>query len=249
MSRDWRVTDRFADTPAAEAFADLDRVFALEGDVMATDPISRVIRVTAGDRRYFVKTYWEAGKNLRRYVGRTRIRGEWENLLFFEDVGVPTAPVVAYGQEYRGGKFHRGALITEELRGTDDLANLAEKEFPGLRDRRWVRRVADQVAEYARRLHDHGFVHTDLKWRNIMVTVEGEPKVYFIDCPSGRKVPGAMLGRGVIKDLACLDKVAKYQLPRGDRLYFYLRYTGIDRLRDEDRKRIRKILAFFEGRE
>lgn len=249
MNKSWRVTPAYEYTPAGEAFSDLERVFALDGKQMASDPISRVIRVQIADTRYFVKMYWGAGKKLRRYIGRTRIRGEWENLKYFQQVGVATAPIVAYGQEYDRGVFKRGALITEELKGTADLADLATADSPLLKDRAWVRCVADQVAAYTRRLHEHGFVHTDLKWRNIMVTPEADPKVYFIDCPSGREVPGPLLSRGVIKDLACLDKVAKYALTPSDRMYFYKRYAQIERLDATDKEKIRRILKFFEGRE
>lgn len=216
---------------------------------MAADPISRVIRVEVDGTNYFVKMYWGAGKKLRRYVGRTRIRGEWENLKYFQQIGVATAPIVAYGQEYDRGVFKRGALITEELKGTEDLADLAAAGSPLLKDRAWVRQVADQVAGFARQLHAHGFVHTDMKWRNIMVTPNHDPKVFFIDCPSGREVPGPLLSRGIIKDLACLDKVAKYALTDRDRLYFYRRYAQVDRLGAADKDRIRRILKFFEGRE
>lgn len=249
MSKAWRVTPAYQFTAAGAAFADLDQVFALEGKLMASDLISRVIRVQLEDTRYFVKMYWGAGKKLRRYIGRTRIRGEWENLKYFQQAGVATAPIVAYGQEYDRGVFKRGALITEELKGTEDLANLAADDSPLLRDRAWVRSVADQVADFARRLHELGFVHTDMKWRNIMVTPEADPKVFFIDCPSGREIPGPLLARGVIKDLACLDKVAKYALTSTDRMYFYKRYAQVGKLAAADKDRIRRILKFFEGRE
>lgn len=216
---------------------------------MARDRISQVVRVAVGDKRYFVKRYWAAGKRMRRYVGRTRIRAEWENLLYFEQLGIPTAPVVGYGQEYDRGVFKRGALITEELAGTEDLATLAKRGFEGLRDSGWVRTVSIQVARHTLTLHEQNFVHTDLKWRNILVNTEGLPRVYLIDCPSGRKVPGPLLQRGIVKDLACLDKVAKYTLSRTQRLRFYLMYANRRRTGPEDRARIGKILRFFEGRE
>ena len=73
--------------------------------------------------------------------------------------------------------------------------------------------------------------------------------MYLIDCPSGGVWWGVFLKYRVVKDLACLDKVAKYQLSRTQRLRFYLDYTGRQRLAAEDKQRIRKILAFFEGRE
>jgi hypothetical protein len=51
------------------------------------------------------------------------------------------------------------------------------------------------------------------------------------------------------KDLACLDKVAKQVLSRTQRLRFYLQYRGRQRLNQVDKRRIRQVLRFFEGRE
>ncbi|WHU44968.1 heptose kinase, partial [Pseudomonas fulva] len=45
------------------------------------------------------------------------------------------------------------------------------------------------------------------------------------------------------------DKVAKYHLSATQRLRFYLQYRGRDRLNARDKKRIRQVLGFFEGRE
>ena len=53
----------------------------------------------------------------------------------------------------------------------------------------------------------------------------------------------------IIKDLACLDKVAKRVLSRTQRLRFYLQYRGRVRLSQSDKQRVRRILKFFEGRE
>ncbi len=249
MAKSWRLVPRYRRGATAEAFADLDRVFAAEGEEVARDNISQVVRVAVGETDYYVKRYWAAGKRLRRYIGRTRICAEWENLLYFEQLGIPTAPVVGYGQEYDRGVFKRGALITEGLEGTEDLAQLAKRDYEGFRDANWVRNVSIQIARHTLALHEQSFVHTDLKWRNILVNVDGLPRVYLIDCPSGRKVPGPLLERGIIKDLACLDKVAKYTISRTQRLRFYLMYANRRRTTPEDRVRIAKILRFFAGRE
>ena len=58
-----------------------------------------------------------------------------------------------------------------------------------------------------------------------------------------------MLRHRLIKDLACLDKVAKYHLSATQRLRFYLQYRGHQRLDSRDKRRIREVVSFFEGRE
>lgn len=242
----WKiVTD--LDAAAARAFAGLDAVFALEGEPIARDPLSEVIRVEIEGLRYYVKRYWAAGKGLRRYLGRPRVKAEWQNLKHFERWGIPVAPLVAWGLQRRAGAFMRGALITLEVPNTVDMAAMAQKADPRLSDGRWVKRVSEKLARATRTLHDHRFAHNDLKWRNLLVNDADE--LFLIDCPSGDFWRGPLLRRRIVKDLACLDKVAKYQLSRSQRLRFYLQYQRRTHLIAADRAVISQVLAYFEGRE
>ena len=92
-------------------------------------------------------------------------------------------------------------------------------------------------------MHQKKFIHNDLKWRNILVSPSDKDEVYIIDCPAGRLLAGPLLApffrRGVIKDLACLDKVGRQALSRTRRLRFYLRYAGLDKLDSEHKIRVR----------
>lgn len=242
----WKLADPYRSL-AAE-FGSLEAVFALQGELLTRDPLSEVIRIERDDIRYYVKRYHTAGKHfLRLYLARPRIKNEWQNLQRFARWGIPTAEIVAWGLERHRGAFVRGAMITRELADTEDLKLLADNDDARLRDRRWVDGVSRQVAEATRRMHDRHFTHNDLKWRNLLV--DSQSRVYFIDCPNGAFWWGFMLRYRIIKDLACLDKVAKYHLSRTQRMRFYLQYRRRERLNASDKIRIRKILAFFEGRE
>ncbi|WP_263143314.1 lipopolysaccharide kinase InaA family protein [Pseudomonas sp. RIT-PI-AD] len=231
----------------AQEFGSLEAVFALEGERLTQDPLSEVVRVQRAGVRYYVKRYCGAGKGLRRFLGRPRVKAEWQNLRHFARWGIPTAPIVAWGLEREGGVFTRGALITRELVDTEDLALLAKRGDPRLRDPAWVEAVGRQLAEATRTLHAHHFAHNDLKWRNLLV--DGSGRLFFIDCPTGSFWWGPLLRRRIVKDLACLDKVAKHQLSRTQRLRFYLHYRGYRRLTAADKVRIAQVLDFFEGRE
>jgi tRNA A-37 threonylcarbamoyl transferase component Bud32 len=243
---EWRLTEEAS--PELEAvFANLDAVFALQGERITRDPLSEVVRVEFGGVRYYVKRYHRAGKGLRRFIGRPRVKAEWQNLKYFIKWGIPTAPIVAYGLERKAGVFVRGALITRELAETEDMALLARRNDPRLSDRHWVGRVSQQLASATRTLHERNFTHNDLKWRNLLVDSSGE--LFLIDCPAGSFWWGPLLCYRIIKDLACLDKVAKHKLTRSQRLRFYLQYHGRQRLNASDKQRIRKVVNFFEGRE
>ncbi|WP_339408819.1 lipopolysaccharide kinase InaA family protein [Pseudomonas sp. EA_35y_Pfl2_R5] len=243
---EWRVTEH---CPAAlrDELADLQRVFALEGRRLTRDPLSEVIRIERDGVYYYVKRYWGAGKGLRRYIGRPRVKAEWQNLKYFAKWGIPTASIVAYGLERKAGAFARGALITRELPRTEDMALLARRNDPRLADRTWVDQVSVQLARATRTLHDHHFTHNDLKWRNLLVNDRAD--LFFIDCPTGAFWWGPLLRYRMVKDLACLDKVAKHHLSRTQRLRFYLQYRGRERLSAADKRRVRRIVKFFEGRE
>ncbi|RZI72192.1 MAG: heptose kinase, partial [Rubrivivax sp.] len=188
-----------------------------------------------------------AGKHLRRYLGRPRIKAEWQNLKQFAKWGIPTAEVIGWGLERNGLAFGRGAMITRELPRTEDLSELAKRNDPRLADRAWVDHVSRQLARHTRVMHDNHFTHNDLKWRNLLVDDQGT--LFFIDCPTGDFWRGFMLRHRVIKDLACLDKVAKYHLSATQRLRFYLQYRGHQRLNVSDKQRVREVVRFFEGRE
>lgn len=231
----------------AADFGGLDEVFALTGQRMTRDPISDVIRIERDGVGYYVKRYRSAGKGLRPYLARLRVRSEWQNLKRFADWGLPTAEVVARGFERRHGAFVRGAMITRELPHTDDLGRMAKKGDARLQDAQWVEGISRQLAHGTRVMHDHRFTHNDLKWRNLLV--DDQRKLFFIDCPNGAFWRGFILRYRIIKDLACLDKVAKYKLSNTQRLRFYLQYIGRARLNQADKKQIRKIVKFFEGRE
>lgn len=246
----WRLDTVLLGPEAQQLFFNLDTVFALEGEAITRDPLSEVLRINADGKRYYVKRYKGAGKNLlRRWVGRPRVQAEWENLLAFRNWGIATATVVGRGLERHSVTFSRGALITEEICNTDDLAQLALNADPRLRDRCWVGHISTQIAKITRTLHSHRFTHNDLKWRNLLVDNASMPTVYLIDCPSGTYWRPPLLGYRIIKDLACLDKVAHYQLTRTQRLRFYLDYVQQERLKPADRTRIKRIMGFFAGRE
>ena len=243
----WRLMPD-VDPLAAERFADLDSVFALDGEIVAADSMTRTLRVEINGLGYYVKRYAGLGKKpLRRWFATPRVQLEWENLGHFADWGIPTARLVGYGLQSQGGRFQRGALITAEIPDTTDLSWLARNGDLRLKSRRWLDGVSRQLADIARRMHSRRFVHGDFKWRNLLV--DTSDILHLIDCPSGGFWWPPFLEYRIVKDLACLDKLAKLHLSRTRRLRFYLDYAQKKALNTSDKKRIRKIVGFFSGRD
>lgn len=245
----WTILTPWLDSPAAELFCSLEKVFSLSGTPVAKDKKSVVFKISAGTNTFYVKRYHRTkGKHI--WFRFSRMNKEAENQLLFKQLKIPAAEVVAYGEEHIFNKTARGALITLAVENAVDLATTAQENPRLLQNRGWARQVIKQVARIARTLHDYRFCHNDLKWRNILVTQDEEnPQVYLIDCPVGQRLPAFLLPRRIIKDLACLDKVAKYQLSRTQRLLFFKEYTQRKRLIAADKTMIREILLFFQGRE
>ncbi len=252
----WFFNSNFVGMDAERLFGTLHATFSVAGERVSAAPLSSVDRVAADGTRYYVKRYVGNGKSawhrwfgLRGFLAPQRVVQEWENLIRFQQWGIPTATLVSWGIERRFGYFIRGALVTKEIPSTLDMGEMDNNNDSRLSDRYWVAQVVSQVARYVRRLHAEKFAHNDLHWRNLLVDTGSPPTVYLIDCPRGRFWFGPMLQYRIVKDLACLDKVGRLRLSRTQRLRFYLDYCGRHRLSVADKRRIRKILACFTGNE
>ncbi len=243
-AHDWQLLPQYRQ--CGSIFGSLDAIFRLEGEHITRERISNVIRVEHEGIRYYVKRYTHAGKGMRRFFGKPRIQSEWENLLWFASHGIATAPVVAYGMETRFGLFRRGALITQEIPDTTDLARLARNNDARLTDRHWVEQISLQVAAAMRVMHRNGFIHNDFKWRNLLV--DHHHRLFLIDCPLGAFWRGKLFEYRLFKEFATLDRVARYKLSNTQRLRFYLQYAGKNRLDAEDKRFIRKLAQRKERR-
>lgn len=248
----WGVMPHWQNTPIAETFRSLAKVMKLPvgQNLVSADSESVVFRYSEAGQTFYIKRFSKT-RGLRSWLGQSRLRGEWNNLKLFEQLSIPAARIVAYGEERVLTKAGRGALITESLENTCDLAHMAYNNDPRLHNNDWVRQVLKQVAFAAEKMHNNRFAHNDFKWRNILVDDNIEnPKIYLIDCPAGQRWFGPFLRYRIIKDLACLDKLGKYNLTRSQRLYFFKLYRKRQGpLTRQDKKMIRHILRFFEGRE
>jgi len=245
----WKIQPNYQNTPIAQQFSNIEKSWKTQGQRITESPLSDLIKTEINNTTYYIKRYWSAGKNLRKFIGTPRVQGEWQNLKFFQSLEIPIPNIIAYGQEKKWGLFQQGILITEHIPNTIDLNTLAQTNPNQLKQTTWLKKIITQLADYTNRIHNKQFIHNDLKWRNILVTLDNNPQIYFIDCPIGQKRYGPLLKRGKIKDLACLDKMAKKCLSKTQRMQFYKKYKQINHLSTTDKKTIRKILNFFKNRD
>ena len=155
-------------------------IFVFEGECLIFDLLFEVIRVELQGMCYYVKCYWGVGKGLRCYFGWPWVKVEWQNFKFFVKWGIFIALIVVYGLECWFGAFVCGALVMCELEYICDMVEMVNQGDVWLCDSRWVAMVSWQLVNYIWMLHDHYFIHNDLKWRNLLVNDKVE--LFFIDC-------------------------------------------------------------------
>ncbi|MGQ0443077.1 MAG: lipopolysaccharide kinase InaA family protein [Methylophilaceae bacterium] len=233
----WQLTE--AGQQCTDIFGNLDAVFALQGQKITHDRVSDVIKLEHTGIQYYVKRYTSAGKGLKHFMGKPRVQGEWENLQWFALWGIPTATLVGFGFEKKWGLFQRGAVITQEVPDTQDLAQLAQQPS-WLNNSHAIKIISAQLAHITRTLHHHKFIHNDLKWRNVLANQHHQ--VYLIDCPLGDFWRGAFLSYRVVKDLKTLDNFAKKTLRRTQRMRFFLDYVGSTHLTKESKQLLLRLL-------
>jgi hypothetical protein len=184
-----------------------------------------------------------------RFIGRaSKARCEFRNYGVFEQLGIRTARRVACG-EVRDwlGRLRWAFILTETipkaLTLTEFLQSVATREHNAVMDLH--QSLLHQLAGMARRAHDAGFYHQDLKWRNLLVThTPGtDPQLWWIDCPRGRFdrwSPWRTHRR--VKDLASLDKIAARVCTRSERVAFVRDYLERNSLDAEARNLVYAIL-------
>ena len=125
----------FVSEEAKDLFPDHISAISARGEEINRNWMSRLVRYRDGHDHYYIKTYARRGRGLRRFIGRSRVRAEWENLHAFVAMGIPTANLVAYGESETKG-YYCGTLITRGVRGAIDLATLADSRLSLNCDRR-----------------------------------------------------------------------------------------------------------------
>ena len=205
------------------------------GSLISSSSISQVWKIGVGADNYYCKFYFRARKSI--MAPFLKSRREWENLQLFKTLEIPVPPTIAFIEERSLFGYHCGCLITREIKNCTDLSTLFKKGYPLLKDRHWLSQVINKIATYLKRVHGINFYHGDLKCRNILVSLEAQPEVYFIDSPQGKIKKGRQ-----VDDLLTLDKRAMRELSRTQRLRFYLSYLNKKMLSTRDKKDIRRLL-------
>lgn len=192
----------------------------------------REVSVGKQSTEAYVKIYANQKHPFQRLFRISRSRNEVRNLLFFRSIGIPTPQILAWGEKRNSiGRVVQDFIITEAVKDTLQLDAFIEAVYPSQEDptHRPPRiEIARQLGQWTRAMHDHNFIHEDLKWRNILARPkEDGADLYWIDCPKGDFMKsGATLERKKLKDCATLDKLARIQCSKEERSEFIKAYLG-----------------------
>ncbi len=229
----------------------------LGDQVVAWSRSSDTIRVQVGQpagclyvKRYHYATRARQMRGLLRGVllGASRARREYVTLQAMRSAGIPAVRPVAYGERRRLGLLHSCALVTEGISNGQSLMGLlcgALADVGIAEVTRTRRRLTRTLAEQIRAMHQMGFAHGALFWRNVVVcpVEDGSYACHFLD-PRGRgrmwrRGPG---GRKAVGDVAALVAMAPGVLSRTECLRFAKWYWGAHRLDAPARRWLGKVL-------
>jgi hypothetical protein len=161
-------------------------------------------------------------------------------------IGVPCPKVVAVGERLEGDAEIASVLVTAAVPGVSLESWVRSPAAVALQDRALRTRLIEAAADVTRRLHYAGLFHRDYYLAHLFLDLPAdEPlqlRITLIDLQ--RMVRSHRRTRWATKDLASMH----YSAPRGvftcsDRVRFYRRYVGRERLSWRDRIALRLIVA------
>jgi heptose I phosphotransferase len=203
-------------------------------------------------KRHHVRT---AGAWLRAKIGtgpgQTAGRIEARNVARLSRAGIAAMRLIAYGEKLNPDGLLESFVLTEELVGYTQLDHFLRKRFAVRQTERSTRRdpalsqLIRDVAAVAAKFHKLGYNHRDLYCCHFFIAEPetGRFKVNLIDLQRVEH-RHRFRQRWLVKDLAQLS----YSAPREriswtQRMAFIKHYLGVRRLRPQDKRLIRQVLA------
>jgi heptose I phosphotransferase len=183
--------------------------------------------------------------------GQTAGRVEARNVARLSRAGIAAMRLIAYGEKLRGDGLLESFVLTEELVGYTQLDHFLRQRFaaretecPTKRDHQLAQLIHD-VAAVASKFHKLGYNHRDLYCCHFFIK-EPSPGRFKVNLIDLQRVEHRhrFRQRWLVKDLAQLAYSApRERISTTQRLAFIKHYLGVRRLRQQDKRLIRAILA------
>jgi hypothetical protein len=104
--------------------------------------------------------------------------------------------------------------------------------------------ILTALARQVRQMHEAGFVHRDLFWRNVLIRPLPDDRFefYFLDASVGKRIRLTPRRQdSIVHDIAAMSALAPEFCSKADQLRFLREYLDTDRLTQEDRSWIRRV--------
>ncbi|HKQ48659.1 MAG TPA: lipopolysaccharide kinase InaA family protein [Phycisphaerae bacterium] len=260
ISTDYMVIDPPFRDPLARATLDnVGAVLRCEGDRLAawsrtTDTI--FYRLPGSETGVFIKRYhyprWKQrieGMMRGTFFKNTRARNEYRVLSLMRRLGIQAVRPIAFG-ERRVLHFCRSCfLITEAVPGAMSLVAFIRtfSRHPRSARARHVKlEILTSLAQQVRHMHEAGFVHRDLFWRNVLIRPMPDERFefYFLDASVGRRIRIPQRRQdSIVHDIAAMGVLGPEFCSKADQLRFLLVYLDTPRLSPDDRLWLRRVQA------
>lgn len=227
---------------SGSSYDNFEKAMSFSGESISDCKVSSIFRYKLNDKNVYVKQYRKS-MGVLSWLGLSRCHLEARNQLFFNENSIPSAKLLAFGEERIGLKTFRGVLITEGVENSYSLLQIVQKFPEQFKNSDWCKNIADQVVEITKKMHSSNFCHNDYHFRNILVKdFDTNPKVFLIDCPKGMFMRFPFANNRKEKDLACLyKKCARFGISPKIMLRFYKKYEDIAKLSNADKQRITRV--------
>ncbi len=234
----------------------LDALFAYSAgerlDKLGLDPWRQRWRMTFEEggktRTLYLKRFQVPPRAARSSVrrsgsGAASLAGnEWEWIQRFAADGIPCVQAVAFGQEMRGFREVRSAILTSAVAG-QSLERWAADWSAA--DRTTIRRLIPATADLISRLHGRGYIHRDLYLSHLFFDPSQpiEQSLFLIDLQRVIR-PQWCFRRWIVKDLAALNySTPSHLVSKADRVRWLRGYLGIEKLDDMARRLLYRVVG------
>lgn len=190
-----------------------DDWMSIEGRLFRDVKGRKTLKIELAGHRYFVKQHFGVGwaeifKNLM-FFRKPIVGAKTEKLAIekLDAIGIPTTPLVAFGERGFNPATKQSFLVTRDLGNIVSLEDYCADWLENPPADKFKRELIIAVATLAKKLHEAGLVHRDFYICHLCLDADllakGKIKLYLIDLH--RVTMGQTLkGRAVIKDIAAL---------------------------------------------
>lgn len=181
------------------------------------------------------------------FLRASRARSEFRALSLMRQLGIQAVRPIAFG-ERRIAYFLRSCfLITEAVPDAMPLSWFIKtfSDHKGSARALEARRdILTMLARQVHHMHNAGFVHRDLFWRNVLLRLlpDNRFEFYFLDASVGKRI--RMVQRrqdSIVRDIAAMGALAPDFCSKADQLRFLLAYLGTPKLDRQDREWLRRV--------